>query len=112
MTARNKKSRARFTNLSIPCRRVILVIRPTGYNNYAEFTLNRRPPWRCFCKIEIEELAKHGTMLPPNMMGLTDEQVEELKLKDEWGEKCVPSGGWSFNKDVIGTWNRIKDSGW
>ena len=53
-------------------------------------------------KIEIEELIKHGTMLPHNMMGLTDEQVEELKLKDEWGEKCVPMGGWTFNKDVIG----------
>lgn len=47
-------------------------------------------------------------MLPHNMMGLTDEQVEELKLKDEWGEKCVPTGGWTFNKDVIGTWNHIK----
>lgn len=56
-----------------------------------------------FRKIEIEELIKHGTMLPHNMMGLTDEQVEELKLKDEWGEKCVPMGGWTFNKDVIGT---------
>ncbi|XP_076623694.1 cilia- and flagella-associated protein 298 isoform X3 [Colletes latitarsis] len=54
---------------------------------------------------EIEELAKHGTMLPQNMMGLTDEQVEELKLKDEWGEKCVPMGGWTFNKDVIGRRN-------
>ncbi|XP_076658327.1 cilia- and flagella-associated protein 298-like [Halictus rubicundus] len=54
---------------------------------------------------EIEELAKHGAMLPPNMMGLTDEQVEDLKLKDEWGEKCVPMGGWTFNKDVIGRRN-------
>ncbi|PBC33333.1 hypothetical protein APICC_04441 [Apis cerana cerana] len=44
-------------------------------------------------------------MLPHNMMGLTDEQVEELKLKDEWGEKCVPMGGWTFNKDVIGRRN-------
>ncbi|XP_068974048.1 cilia- and flagella-associated protein 298 isoform X3 [Bombus vancouverensis nearcticus] len=54
---------------------------------------------------EIEELIKHGTMLPHDMMGLTDEQVEELKLKDEWGEKCVPIGGWTFNKDVIGRRN-------
>ncbi|TMW43424.1 hypothetical protein DOY81_011497 [Sarcophaga bullata] len=38
------------------------------------------------------ELASHGTLLPPEMMGLTDEQVEELKLKDVWGEKCIPSG--------------------
>ncbi|XP_015585733.1 UPF0769 protein C21orf59 homolog [Cephus cinctus] len=51
---------------------------------------------------EIEELAKHGTMLPHEMMGLTDEQIEELKLKDEWAEKSTPMGGWTFNKDVIG----------
>ncbi|XP_047108104.1 cilia- and flagella-associated protein 298-A [Schistocerca piceifrons] len=54
---------------------------------------------------EMEELAKHGTLLPPNILGLTDEQVEELKLVDEWGEKCVPSGGWTFNKDPIGRRN-------
>ncbi|XP_043279267.1 cilia- and flagella-associated protein 298 [Venturia canescens] len=54
---------------------------------------------------EIEELAKHGTLIPENMMGLTDEQVEELKLKDEWGEKCVPMGGSNFNKDPIGRRN-------
>ena len=74
--------------------------------------LNRVPHSLCFSKkkkkIEIEELIKHGTMLPHNMMGLTDEQVEELKLKDEWGEKCVPMGGWTFNKDVIGMWERIQ----
>jgi hypothetical protein len=50
-------------------------------------------------------LANHGTMLPPNMIGLTDEQVEELHLKDEWGEKCIPSGGWTFNKDIMGKIN-------
>ncbi|XP_008545012.1 cilia- and flagella-associated protein 298 isoform X2 [Microplitis demolitor] len=54
---------------------------------------------------EIEELAKHGIMLPSNMMGLTDEQVVELKLKDEWADKCSPMGGWTFNKDVIGRRN-------
>lgn len=53
---------------------------------------------------EIEELIQHGTMLPQNMMGLTDEQVVELKLKDEWGDKCTPMGGWTFNKDVVGEW--------
>ncbi|XP_011309896.1 UPF0769 protein C21orf59 homolog [Fopius arisanus] len=53
----------------------------------------------------MEELAKHGTMLPEDMMGLTDEQIVELKLKDEWGEKCVPMGGWTFNKDEIGRRN-------
>ena len=63
------------------------------------------PEYKCFVVAEMEELAKHGTLLPPNIMGLTDEQVEELKLTDEWGEKCVPSGGWSFNKDPIGRRN-------
>ncbi|XP_059171438.1 cilia- and flagella-associated protein 298-like [Physella acuta] len=54
---------------------------------------------------EMEELAKHGVSLPPNMQGLTDEQIEELKLKDEWGEKCQPSGGVKVNKDKIGCRN-------
>lgn len=53
----------------------------------------------------MEELAEHGVFLPPNMQGLTDEQIEELKLKDEWGEKCVPSGGSVFTKDDIGRRN-------
>lgn len=55
--------------------------------------------------MEMEELASHGTLLPPEMMGLTDEQVEELKLKDIWAEKCIPSGGFIFNKDPIGRRN-------
>jgi hypothetical protein len=38
----------------------------------------------------MEELKKHGTLLPPDIMGLTDEQVVELKLIDTWGEKCIP----------------------
>ena len=53
----------------------------------------------------MEELANHGPMLPPNMMGLTDEQIEELKYVDEWAEKCVPSGGWTLNRDEIGRRN-------
>lgn len=53
----------------------------------------------------MEELAEHGVFLPPNMQGLTEEQIEELKLKDEWGEKCVPSGGSVFAKDDIGRRN-------
>lgn len=55
--------------------------------------------------LEMEELAEHGVFLPPNMQGLTDEQIQELKLKDEWGEKCVPSGGSVFMKDDIGRRN-------
>uniref|UniRef100_A0A8C0TUE8 Cilia and flagella associated protein 298 n=2 Tax=Canidae TaxID=9608 RepID=A0A8C0TUE8_CANLF len=54
---------------------------------------------------EMEELAEHGIFLPPNMQGLTDDQIEELKLRDEWGEKCVPSGGSVFKKDNIGRRN-------
>lgn len=54
---------------------------------------------------EMEELAGHGITLPPNMQGLTEEQVEELKLKDEWADKCVPQGGVRENKDPIGRRN-------
>lgn len=50
---------------------------------------------------EIEELAEHGTTLPQEMQGLTDEQIEELKLKDIWGVKCIPSGGFEFNKVIF-----------
>lgn len=44
-------------------------------------------------------------MLPPDMLGLTDEQVEELHLVDEWAEKCVPSGGCIANPDPVGRRN-------
>ncbi|XP_043927359.1 cilia- and flagella-associated protein 298 [Protopterus annectens] len=53
----------------------------------------------------MEELAEHGITLPPNMQGLTDEQIEELKLRDEWSDKCVPSGGMEFKKDELGRRN-------
>uniref|UniRef100_A0A1A8P1K1 Chromosome 21 open reading frame 59 n=1 Tax=Nothobranchius rachovii TaxID=451742 RepID=A0A1A8P1K1_9TELE len=36
---------------------------------------------------EISELADHGITLPPNMQGLTEEQIVELKLTDEWEER-------------------------
>ncbi|XP_041657107.1 cilia- and flagella-associated protein 298 [Cheilinus undulatus] len=54
---------------------------------------------------EIPELADHGISLPPNMQGLTDEQIVELKLKDEWEDKCVPSGGPVFKRDELGRRN-------
>jgi len=57
--------------------------------------------------LEMEELADHGITLPPNMQGLTDEQIEELKLKDEWAERCQPSGGHTQKKDKIGRRNGI-----
>jgi len=57
--------------------------------------------------VEMEELADHGITLPPNMQGLTDEQIEELKLKDEWAERCQPSGGHTQKTDEIGRRNGI-----
>lgn len=51
---------------------------------------------------EIELLADHGIAKPPNMVGLTDDQIEELKLKDEWSDRSYPSGGSVFNADGVG----------
>ncbi|EDW79173.1 uncharacterized protein Dwil_GK12707 [Drosophila willistoni] len=51
--------------------------------------------------MEMEELAEHGTMLPSEMIGLNDDQIEELKLVDIWADKCIPSGGFQFNKDPM-----------
>ncbi|XP_067648128.1 cilia- and flagella-associated protein 298 [Eurosta solidaginis] len=57
---------------------------------------------------EIEELIDHGTMLPPEMIGLTDDQICELKLRDIWAEKCIPAGGFVYNKDPLGRRNGQK----
>nr|CAH7739812.1 unnamed protein product [Callosobruchus chinensis] len=54
---------------------------------------------------EMEELAKYGTLFPPEILGLTEEQVEELKLTDPWGDRCIPSGGYTYEKDPIGRRN-------
>lgn len=54
---------------------------------------------------EMEELAKHGPMWPPHILGLTEEQVDELKLVDEYEEKCTPMDGFQFSKDPIGRRN-------
>nr|CAI5852023.1 unnamed protein product [Callosobruchus analis] len=54
---------------------------------------------------EMEELAKHGTLFPPEILGLTEEQVEELKLTDPWGDRCIPSGGYTYEKDPMGRRN-------
>lgn len=53
----------------------------------------------------MEEMAKHGTFLPPDIIGLTEDQVEELKLVDTYGDTCTPSGGFTMNKDPIGRRN-------
>ncbi|KAG6443475.1 cilia- and flagella-associated protein 298-A isoform X2 [Manduca sexta] len=50
---------------------------------------------------EFEELWKHGTFLPPEMQGLTDEQIKELKLEDPWASRCAPQG-YVFAKDDMG----------
>ncbi len=54
---------------------------------------------------EIELLSQHGVLLPGNMQGLTDEQISELKLRDEFEEVCVPSGGHVMNPDPMGRRN-------
>ena len=50
---------------------------------------------------EMESLAEHGICLPPNMQGLTDEQLDELHLVDEWKSRCIPSGGPVEKKDPM-----------
>lgn len=54
---------------------------------------------------EIEYLSNAGITLPPNMQGLTDEQIVDLKLVDEWANKCVPSGGYIEKRDELGRRN-------
>lgn len=54
---------------------------------------------------ELEYLSKAGITLPPNMQGLTEEQITDLKLVDEWSEKCVPSGGFVEKRDELGRRN-------
>ncbi|XP_063059393.1 cilia- and flagella-associated protein 298 [Engraulis encrasicolus] len=54
---------------------------------------------------EIPQLAEHGITLPPNMQGLTAEQLVDLKLVDEWEDTCIPSGGAELKKDDIGLRN-------
>jgi len=49
---------------------------------------------------EMEQLSQFGTILPGNMQGLNEDQIVELKLKDPWKEKCVPSGGAVERKDI------------
>lgn len=54
---------------------------------------------------EIQYLSKAGITLPPNMQGLTEEQITDLKLVDEWSNKCVPSGGFVEERDELGRRN-------
>ena len=50
-------------------------------------------------------LAKHGVTLPVNMQGLTDEQITDLKLKDEYADTCIPMDGYVEEEDVTGKRN-------
>ncbi|CAH0697455.1 unnamed protein product [Spodoptera exigua] len=50
---------------------------------------------------EIDELQKHGTFLPPEMQGLNEDQIKELKLEDPWAKRCAPPGH-VFVKDEMG----------
>ena len=59
----------------------------------------------------MEELADVGITLPPNMQGLTDDQLEDLHLKDEWADKCIPSGGHVYKRDKIGRRNGMGERG-
>ncbi|XP_031625919.1 cilia- and flagella-associated protein 298 [Contarinia nasturtii] len=54
---------------------------------------------------EMEGLKDHGPMFPPEIIGLTEEQVRELKLVDQYAEKVVPSDGWVYNRDPVGRRN-------
>ena len=47
----------------------------------------------------------HGIFLPPEMLGLLPEQLAELKLTDENEERIVPSGGFAFQSDPLGSRN-------
>lgn len=50
-------------------------------------------------------LAKHGVTLPVNMQGLTEEQITDLKLVDEYADKCIPMDGYIEEEDVTGKRN-------
>ena len=47
---------------------------------------------------DLEQLSSHGASLPPDMVGLTDEQVTELGLVDTWTQENKPAEGFTVNK--------------
>jgi hypothetical protein len=50
-------------------------------------------------------LAKHGITLPVNMQGLTEDQIHDLKLQDDYADKCVPMDGYVDDDDITGKRN-------
>lgn len=55
--------------------------------------------------LEMSMLAKYGITLSVNMQGLTDEQISDLKLVDEYADKCIPMDGYVEEDDVTGKRN-------
>lgn len=54
---------------------------------------------------ELEQLKSYGSTCCPNTSDRTEEQINKLKFKDEWTEKCVPIGDWKLNRDPLGRRN-------
>ncbi|CAF1493345.1 unnamed protein product, partial [Rotaria magnacalcarata] len=54
---------------------------------------------------EVSMLAKHGITLPVNMQGLTEDQITDLKLVDEYADKCIPMDGYVEEEDGTGRRN-------
>ncbi|CAB3374643.1 Hypothetical predicted protein [Cloeon dipterum] len=54
---------------------------------------------------DFEELSKHGPVMPEEMQGLAPGQADDLRLEDEWADKCEASGGWRPNPDPMGRRN-------
>ncbi|GFU02603.1 cilia- and flagella-associated protein 298, partial [Nephila pilipes] len=54
---------------------------------------------------EIEEMSKYGVSFPPNMQGLTQEQISDLKLKDDWVENNLTQSDYVINQDPMGKRN-------
>jgi len=58
-----------------------------------------------FFVLEMSMLAKHGVSLPVNMQGLTEDQITDLKLVDEYADKCIPMDGYVEEEDGTGKRN-------
>ncbi|XKL61768.1 hypothetical protein PGB90_001601 [Kerria lacca] len=50
---------------------------------------------------EMDLLKEYGTMYHPNVIGLNEQQIKEMKFVDEWDKNCVPSGEWLYNEDPV-----------
>ena len=57
-------------------------------------------------------LAKHGITLPVNMQGLNEDQITDLKLIDEYADKCIPMDGYVEEEDGTGRRNGRGNKTW